>query len=66
MLVDKSEIVVLKQFIFNFGDELEINRCNDIVVILKLYLIVVFVNILQCIMEIFCDELKEVKRILYW
>lgn len=44
MLADKSEIVVLKQSISNSGDESETNRCNDIAVILKSYLIVVLVN----------------------
>lgn len=38
------EIVVLKQSISNSGDESETNRCNDIAVILKSYLIVVLVN----------------------
>lgn len=63
MLADKSEIVALKQSISSSSDESETNRCNDIAEILKSYLIMVLVKTSHCTMEIFRDELKEVKRI---
>ena len=62
-LADKSEIVALKQSTSSSGDKSETNRCNDIAEILNSYLIMELVNTLYCIMEIFRDELKEVKRI---
>ena len=55
--------MAFKQSIPSSGDKSETNRSNYISEILKSFLIMVLVNISYCIMKIFHDEVKEVKRI---